>query len=471
MTYFLAVDIGASSGRHMLCHVQDGRIHLQEVYRFQNVQVEKNGHRCWDIEGLFRHILAGMKACKEQGCVPVAMGIDTWAVDFVLLNGDRQLLGDAVAYRDDRTKGMEDVLEEILPFSELYRRTGIQKQSFNTIYQLLALKREHPEQLAAAKYFLMIPDYLHFRLTGQCANEYTNATSTALVSLETKEWDGELIRQIGLPAGLFAALRQPGSSLGGLSRGVQAEVGFDCEVVLPATHDTASAFLAVPAKEKDALVLSSGTWSLMGMERQTPITTTAGRNANFTNEGGYEGRFRYLKNIMGLWMIQSIRKETQNRYSFADLERMAREADDFTGTVDAEDARFLAPASMLKAVQSACRQDGQPVPESIGDVMQCVYQSLAKCYRETAAQLKSLTGTPHTCLHIVGGGSKDGYLNQLTANALDIPVYAGPTEGTALGNLLVQMIAKGVFSGLPQARAAVRDSFPVKRYEPTGGMK
>lgn len=477
MKYYLAVDVGASSGRHILGHVEDGRIVLEEMYRFDTLQVRKNGHDCWDMDGLWQSILNGLKACGAAGKAPDVMGIDTWAVDFVLLDGRGRLVGDAVAYRDRRTEGMDAAVNQVLGPSELYARTGIQKQIFNTIYQFMALKREHPEQLSAARSFLMIPEYFNFLLTGVCRNEYTNATSTNLVNARRKTWDRELIGSLGLPEDIFGPLAMPGTPVGHFTEAVRKEVGFDCEVLLPATHDTGSAFLAVPAKDDRSVCLSSGTWSLLGVETAEPITTEASRLKNFTNEGGYGYRFRYLKNIMGLWMVQSIRRELngvsyvkgggslpagKEKISFDELETAARAADRFESIVDVNDGAFLAPDSMAEAVRENCRKTRQAVPATVGELMRCVYRSLAECYAKTVDDLSRLTGGSYTGIHIVGGGSKDGYLNELTARAAGLPVYAGPSEATALGNLMVQMIAGGEFPDLAAARKAVRNSFPIK---------
>jgi len=471
-TYYLAVDIGASSGRHIIGWVENGKMHLQEVYRFENRLIRQNGHLCWDIDALYSEVLAGIKACREQGFTPATVGIDTWAVDFVLLDEDGQRLGDAVAYRDDRTDGMRRVLAEEydLPFAAQYEKTGIQYQKFNTVYQLMALKREHPEFLEKARTFLMIPDYLNYRLTGVAANEYTNATTTALVGAQSHDWDGALLDTLGLPRGIFLPIRMPGETLGGFTEEVRDAVGFDCKVVLPATHDTGSAFLAVPARDEYAVTLSSGTWSLLGVENTTPITNQKSAAANFTNEGGYEYRYRYLKNIMGLWMIQSVRRElgerTGTRPSFPELIAAAQKARNYLGHVDPDDPRFLAPVSMIDEVKAACVQAGYREPASTGEVMQCVYNSLSMDYKQAIATLQTLTGKTYTSLNIVGGGSQDMYLNQMTANAARLPVFAGPTEGTALGNLIVQFIAGGEYATLQAARDAIKQSFEIKEVQP-----
>ena len=312
--YYLAIDIGASSGRHILGSVQDGKIVLEEIHRFPNGMSEKNGHRCWDVDKLFQEILTGMKKCKELGKIPVSVGIDTWAVDFVLLNEKDERIGDAVGYRDSRTEGMDEEVYRIIPEEELYGRTGIQKQIFNTIYQLMAVKKQSPEQLEQAKTFLMIPDYFHFLLSGVKAVEYTNASTTQLVSPDTFDWDKELMERLGYPTDIFPEIVKPGTVLGNLTEEIARQVGYSCKVVAPATHDTGSAVLAVPASDSDFLYISSGTWSLMGVERRSADCSHKSKVRNFTNEGGYERRFRYLKNIMGLWMIQSVKKELNDQF-------------------------------------------------------------------------------------------------------------------------------------------------------------
>ncbi|MBQ6986988.1 MAG: rhamnulokinase [Oscillibacter sp.] len=475
--YYLAIDIGASSGRHILGHVEDGKIVLEEMYRFDNKQVHRNGHDCWDMNNLWSGILGGLKACKDAGKVPETVGIDTWAVDFVLLDADGGLIGDAVAYRDSRTDGADKIVESVIPPAELYARTGIQKQMFNTVYQLAALRREHPEQLAQAASLLMIPDYFNFLLTGVKKQEYTNATSTNLVNARAKTWDMELIEKLGFPAKLFGELSMPGTVVGELSPEIQTQIGYNATVILPATHDTGSAFLAVPAKDDNAAYLSSGTWSLLGVENSEPVTSEDSRLQNFTNEGGAWYRFRYLKNIMGLWMIQSIRRELNGtayvagrvskyadgkQWSFPDLIDAAKGARDFTSTVDVNDDSFLAPESMIDAVKQFCEKSGQAVPETVGEIMQCVYLSLSMCYAEAVKTLMRLTGKTYTSINIVGGGCQDMYLNEMTAVTTGLPVYAGPVEGTAIGNLIVQMISGGEFESLQQARDAVRESFEIR---------
>jgi rhamnulokinase len=464
--YFLAVDIGASSGRHILSHMEDGKIVLEEVFRFENGMTEIDGHKCWDSELLFSHIKEGMKKCAELGKIPCYMGIDTWGVDYVLVDREGKRIGNAVGYRDDRTTGIDREVYQIIPEKELYARTGIAKQVFNTIYQLVALKKENPEQLLEAETLLLSPDYYNFLLTGKRASEYTIASTGQLVSPETKDWDYELIRMLGLPEKIFTPLQKPGTILGGLSDDVKAEIGYDCQVVMVTSHDTASAVLAVPSKTADFAYISSGTWSLLGVELENAICNEQSREANFTNEGGYDYKYRFLKNIMGLWMIQSVRNEMNKAYSFAQLCAMAEEVKDFPSRVDVDEHRFFAPDSMIEEIRNACRESGQPVPETPGELATVVYQSLADCYKKSLRNLEAMTGKTYPAVNIVGGGANADYLNQLTANATGKTVYAGPTEATAIGNIVCQMLACGDLPSVAEARACIFDSFAVKTFTP-----
>lgn len=464
MNHYLAIDIGASSGRHILGRVENGKIVLEEIYRFDNNAIEKNGHICWDIDDLYHHILEGLKAVSARGVVPKTMGIDTWGVDFVFLDKDGKLIGDAVSYRDGRTEGIPAEMEKTLSFEALYRRTGIQKIDFNSIYQLYAIQKEMPELLDRAETLLMIPDYFHYLLTGKIHNEYTAASTTALLDAKKKDWDFELIDLLGYPKRLFGPLTMPGAVIGRFTKEVKDYVGFDCDVCLPASHDTGSAYIAVPAADDTSVYISSGTWSLLGVEMDEPCITKEGMEANFTNEGGYGGKFRYLQNIMGLWMIQSVRRNTGKKYSYAELEDMARENRQYIETVNVNERTFIAPDNMLDAINEVLERDGKPLPQSLGETVHCIYVSLAESYAKAIKKLEGITGTTYTGVNIVGGGSKDGYLNELTAKATGLPVIAGPTEGTAIGNLLVQMISGGEFADIRAARAAVAETFEVKRY-------
>ena len=462
--YYLAVDIGASSGRHMLASMKDGKMQLEEVYRFPNGMDNKNGTLCWDVDRLITEIKNGLKKCKEIGKIPVSMGIDTWGVDYVLLDKDDNILGDTVGYRDSRTEGMDEKVYEVIPQDDLYARTGIQKQIFNTVYQLMAVKQSHPEYLEQAETILMIPDYFNFLLTGVKMNEYTEATTGQLISPKTNDWDYELIDMLGYNSKMFRPVSMPGTVVGDFTEDVQKEVGFNCTVVLPATHDTGSAVLAVPTNDDDAVYISSGTWSLMGIERKEADCSMESMKANFTNEGGYDHRFRYLKNIMGLWMIQSVKKEFTEDLSFAEICEMASK-ETIPSIVDCNDDCFLAPESMIEAVQKFCRDTDQPVPETVGEISSVIYNSLAKCYGDTVEEIEAITGKKYSTIYVVGGGSNAGYLNELTAKYTGRKVSAGPSEATAIGNIIVQMLHDGVFASLPEARTCVKESFDVKMYE------
>ena len=471
MKNYLAIDIGASSGRHILGRVENGKIVLEEVFRFVNSQVRKDGHDCWDIDRLVASVKEGIDIALAKGPLD-SIGLDTWGVDFVLVDEQGSRCSDAVAYRDTRTADADAEIEKnVLSFADLYARTGIQKTSYNTIYQLWALKKEHPEQLAKAAHFLTVPEYLNYALTGKIVHEYTDSSTTSLLNAAKKDWDYDLIGKLGLPTKIFGRLEMPGATVGEY-KGVK--------VVLPALHDTGSAYLAVPARDDKAVYLSSGTWSLLGVENEKPITTKAACTANFTNEGGAWGRYRFLKNIMGLWMIQSIRRELNGvkyvegkdgeateealaklvdyekgkKYSFEDLSNVARGETNYTITVDVNEQRFMNPASMIGEVMSAAAEEGRP-PTTVAELMQCVYRSLAECYADAIRNLSELTGVTYTSINIVGGGCQDLYLNALTAEATGLEVFTGPIEGTAIGNLIVQMIAGGEFKDLAEARTAI----------------
>lgn len=478
--YFLAIDIGASSGRHIIGWIENGRMKLEEIHRFENRQLDRNGHLVWDMDNLWKGIIEGLRQCKAKDMIPETIGIDTWAVDYVLLDGDGNMIGDAVAYRDRRTEGIDSEVYALVPEKELYEKTGIQKQLFNTIYQLMALKKEAPKELEKAESFLMIPDYFNYKLTGITKQEYTNATSTNLVNAREKSWDMDIIERLGFPKKLFGELSMPGTVVGPLSEEIKREVGFDSTVILPATHDTGSAFLAVPARDESSVFLSSGTWSLLGLENKEPVTTVDAMRENLTNEGGAWYRYRFLKNIMGLWIIQSIRRELngteyvegrkskyagEKTYSFPDLIEEARKCADFETVIDVNDDVFLSPVSMIDAIKEHCTEHGNPVPETVGEIMQTVYTGLARCYADTVKRISEITGKEITSVNIIGGGCQDAYLNELTARHTGLTVYAGPVEGTAIGNLIVQMISAGDFKDLQDARNCIYDSFEIRKFE------
>nr|WP_317428921.1 rhamnulokinase [uncultured Mitsuokella sp.] len=465
--YYLAIDIGASSGRHILGWVDKGKIRIEEIYRFENKLVKQNGHLCWDLDHLFYEVVEGLKKCKELDRIPESVGIDTWGIDFVLLDKNGSIIGNTVAYRDDRTKGMDKEVYKVISESELYGRNGIQKMLINTIYQLMAIKKETPKALEKAERFLMIPEYLNYRLTGVTMNEYTNATTTQLVNAKTQDWDFELLEMLGLPTKIFGELNMPKTLVGPLSREMAERVGFTTNVVLPATHDTGSAVMAVPTNSDDSIYLSSGTWSLMGIERLIPDCTEKSRQHNFTNEGGYHHRYRYLKNIMGMWMMQNLRREFKHKYTFEELYELAHIGRYFTSTVDVNDESFLAPDSMIKALQDYCEKTGQEKPETECELLYCVYKSLANCYAKTVAEIEEVTGRTYDTIHVVGGGCQDKFLDRLLVETTGKEVYAGPVEATAIGNIMAQMLRDKVFEDLKEARQVVAKSFDVKRIENT----
>ena len=452
MNYYLAIDIGASSGRHIVGWLEEGKLKTEEVYRFQNGNEEKAGHLIWNAEKLFEEVKNGLKRAKEVGKIPSYIGIDTWAVDYALLDKEQKRIGDIYAYRDSRTEKAIKKVHKIIPFTDLYAGTSIQFQPFNTVYQLYADKLSGKLDRAAS--MLMLPDYLNYRLTGVKKQEYTNATSTGLVNAISHEWDRALIEKLGLPQKLFGELSQPGTVVGELSPEMEQEIGYHATVILPATHDTASAVLAAPIDEASPYI-SSGTWSLLGIEQEQAHTDEGSQRANYSNEGSINFNFRYQKNIMGLWLIQSVRNELIEKPSFATLEQMARckESEYF---IDVNDNRFLAPESMIEEIRKAVRTQ-----LSLASVMRVIYDSLAKSYAQAIEELERNTGKTYDTLHIIGGGSKDSFLNELAAKATGKRVIAGPTEATAIGNLIMQMIGTGELHDLTEARKIVKKSFDI----------
>jgi len=457
----LAVDIGASGGRHILGWLRDGKIHTEEIHRFSNGMIQIDGQQCWDVELLFNEVITGLKKCAETGKIPESVGIDTWGVDFVLLDKNGKMTGPAVAYRDNRTDGMDVELCKVISESELYARAGIQKMFFNTIYQLMAVKTHTPQILNNAAHMLFIPDYLHYLLCGVMKNEYTIASTSGMLNAVDKTWDDEIIDRCGLPREIFCEIVPAGTVLGRFTDEIKKAVGYDCNVITPASHDTASAFLAVPAKSDKSVYISSGTWSLLGVELHEPLTSEAAEIANFTNEGGFEYRYRFLKNIAGLWLLQSVRKEIGEGIDYNDLVISAQKSD-CSSIFDVNDDRFAAPESMVDSIREVCRECDQPEPEDIADFARSIFLSLAKSYASTAGILQELTGIKFECVNITGGGSQNDYLNKLTATACGLPVYAGPTEGTALGNIISQMIASGVLTDMISARDVIRKSFDIR---------
>ncbi|MDD3920620.1 MAG: rhamnulokinase [Eubacteriales bacterium] len=464
MRHYLAVDIGASGGRHILGCIAGGKLTTREIYRFENSAQMKNGHLCWDADALLRHVLEGLKECAKQNVHPESVGIDTWGVDFALLDKAGKRVGDIVAYRDSRTEGMDVLLEKTMPIKALYAKTGIAKQPFNTIYQLMAALKEHPEYRETVDDFLLMPEYLSYCLTGKKAHEETNLSTGALLDARTRGWCPEAIEAAGLPEQWFQTpIVKAGTPLGNLLPEYADMLGFDTKIILPATHDTGSAFMAVPARDDKAVFLSSGTWSLLGTELTSPQTDENSMRIGFTNEMGYGNTVRYLKNIMGMWMLQCVRKEIGGGLSFDEIAAQAAQSG-YPCYVDATDNRFFAPESMTDEILGALREQGAPAPAQDMDVYRVVLLSLAMCYRDSIWEIEQLTGKKFTSINIVGGGSQNITLNRLTAQVTGLPVFAGPTEGTALGNLIAQMIASGELTDLPTARRLIAESFPIVEY-------
>lgn len=457
--YYLAIDIGASSGRHILAWLENGKLMLEEIYRFSN-GAHMNGEKfVWDDKNLFESIIQGLIKCKELGKIPKCLGIDTWGVDYALLDENDQMIGEIYSYRDKRTYDAVDHVYDIISEKELYKRTGIARQTFNTIFQLYNDKTTG--KISGAKTFLMMPDYLNFLLTGVKKNEYTNATTTNLINAKERCWDYEIIDKLGYPREIFQDLALPGTVLGELKQEIQDIVGFNTNVCVVSSHDTASAVMAVPNLEKP-LYISSGTWSLFGIETEQEITNEVARESGFTNEGGFNKSITLLKNIMGLWMIQCVKKEYQDKYSFTDFVALANEAQGFNSIVDVNDMSFFAPKSMIQAVKDYCKKTGQKVPKTVGEIVLCIYQSLAKCYAEAVEQIEEISGEKYSAINIVGGGCQNVLLNELTAKFTKRTVVAGPVEATAIGNVLAQMLAYKQVDSLEQAKIIVKNSFDIK---------
>lgn len=457
----LAVDIGASSGRVIAGFIENSKLKLDVVHRFPNEMKMKDGHLIWDIDFLFEEIKKGIHISTKL-YQPITIGVDTWAVDFVLLDKNYHRLTDAIAYRDHRTVGVMEKVFETVSKESIYEKTGIQFQPFNTLYQLAALKEEKPEILEQAAYFLMIPDYLNYLLTGKITNEYTNATTTQLIDASSKQWINEILDNLSLPNHLFNKPSDPLTSLGEITDELRDEFGASIEVILPGTHDTASAVAAVSSN--DTIYISSGTWSLMGVEINQPITTSKAYSFNFTNEGGVNQSVRFLKNIMGLWMIQEVKRELQNKYSFADFVDLAFYNESFPTILDVNDARFLSPTSMIEEIQAYCSNSNQPIPEGAGQLAACIFNSLVEDYCKTAKQIEELTNKEYKSIHIIGGGSQNYYLNKKLAEKSGKTIYTGPTEATAIGNIITQMIAAGEIASFDESKLLIEQSFEIKTF-------
>ena len=450
-TYYLAVDIGASSGRHILSHIENDRLVLEEIYRFDNNLVESENGLVWDTESLFDEVLCGIKKCKKIGKIPKSIAIDTWGVDYVLLDENKKEIKPCFCYRDSRTNGVIDEVESIISPIDLYIKTGIQKQNFNTIYQLYADKKSG--RLEKAAYFLMMPDYLSFKLTGEVKNEYTNATTTGLVNANAKTWDTDIIYALGLTGVSFLPLSLPSSHVGFLSEEIQKAVGFNCAVLFAPSHDTASAVCACPMKDDD-LYISSGTWSLIGTEITEPILSEDARLHNFTNEGGIDYRFRFLKNYMGMWLFQNIRRNLNKEKTYDEMMQLAMSCGDYK-YFDVNDNTLVAPKNMIEAIGKLIGSD------DLGLILNSAYHSLAKSYSEAVTEIKAVTGKRFNAIHIVGGGCQDKYLNALTRDYTGKSVTAGPIEATATGNIVSQIMRDKKIP-LATTREIVKNSFDIK---------
>ena len=468
----LAFDLGAGSGRAVLGAVLDGRLVIEEVHRFPNEPVQACGRLYWDILRLYHEIKQGIRHAwrVSEGAV-ASIGIDSWAVDFGLIGANGELLGNPYHYRDSHTAHAMDELLAAVPKAEVFDRTGIQFLPFNTLYQLYALNRDADPALAQAERLLMIPDLLRYFLSGEMHSEFTNATTTQTYNPTAGGWDDRLLAAAGARRKLFLDPVQPGTPVGRLSEAVQLELNVpSIPLVAVGEHDTASAVAGVPAAGPDFAYLSCGTWSLMGTEVKTPVLTAEALRLNFTNEGGVYGTYRLLKNIMGLWLLEESRRAWERgsgaKIGYPELLAEAAAASPFRSLIDPDDGRFLNPAHMPEAIAAYCRDTNQPVPESHGQFARCILESLALKYRYVLGKTESLAGRLYDGLHIVGGGIQNELLCRFTANAIGRPVWAGPAEGSALGNLSVQLIAAGQIADIGEARRLIRDSFPIRTYEP-----
>ncbi len=467
---FLAFDFGAESGRAILGTLSETNIKLEEIHRFPNRQIQVFGHIHWDILSLFDELKKGLtQTIKKRGKELTGIGVDTWGVDFGLVGRDDQLLGFPYCYRDTRTQGIMDEAFKNVPRDELYAITGIQFMQFNSIFQLLSMVITNHPLLEVAESLLFMPDLFNFLMTGQKFSEYTIASTSQLLNAKTRRWDASLMDQMGLPE-LTAPLVEPGTVVGPLLPEIVAETGvMPVDVIAPACHDTASAVAAVPGASDNWAYLSSGTWSLIGVETTEPIITDASLRNNFTNEGGVDQKIRFLKNVMGMWLIEACRRVWQREnlpVEYGHLLQLASESKPFTAIIDPDDMTFLRPQDMVKAILDFCRRTDQPVPMNQGAFVRVILESLALKYRFIIEKINDMRGVSIDTLHIVGGGSQNEMLNQFTANATGIPVVAGPIEATALGNVIVQAVAKNVLGSIQEGRELVSRSFQLKRYEP-----
>lgn len=469
---FIGFDLGAESGRCIVASLIENRLILNEVHRFNTHNYTKGNEFHWDISAIFNEIIEGLsKARKEFGNEFEGIGIDTWAVDYALIDDMGKIINDPFHYRDSRTDGIMEEAFSIIPKSEIYNKTGIQFVQFNTIYQLISEKKNKPNSLNIADKILLIPDYINFLLTGKKKAEYTNASTTGLVEPLTRKWSWELIDAFGLPRKIFPELVGPGTIIGTLLPLIAEKTGLSDKtpVIASTSHDTASAVVSVPTREKNSVFLSSGTWSLMGIELNKPILSSKALEYNFTNEGGYENTIRFLKNIIGLWPVQECKRywqEKSNDYSYQKLTSMAREFGFANAWVDLSDPRFLKAGEMPAKIIAYLQETGQHIESGIGFTIRVILESLAYSYKNTLSEIELVTGGKINKLHAVGGGIQNELLTQLTADAIGREVIAGPIEGTIIGNIGVQAITAKVVENLHEWRMIVSNSFDVKIYEP-----
>ncbi|HOK96491.1 MAG TPA: rhamnulokinase [Anaerohalosphaeraceae bacterium] len=464
---YAAIDLGAESGRVVKGILQDGKLRLEEISRFPNGMVPIGGQYCWNLVRLYESMLEAFKKCAGSDVPIESIGVDSWGVDFVLLARDETQMGLPVAYRDSRTDGMMETLFKRIPSETIYEKTGIAFLKFNSIYQLLALAEKKSEALKNAAHFLMIPDYFHYLFTGKLTNEYTDATTSQGINLKTKSWDEDIFKAIGVSPSILHPLIKPGTTIGPISSHLQAVTGLGpIPVIAPGTHDTASAVAAVPAEGKNWAYISSGTWSLMGIEADSPVSSPKAFEYNFTNEGGVFDTIRFLKNIMGLWLVQRCRAAFAKELDYGTLTQMAAQAPAFASLIDPDRDMFMNPPSMTEAIAAFCRKTGQPVPASEGAYVRCCLESLALQYRLVMQQLCEIYGTRIEKLHIVGGGTQNTLLNQLAADATGTTVITGPVEATVIGNIAMQAIGLGHIPSLAEARKIIRQSFEMHTYAP-----
>ena len=467
--YFFAVDLGATSGRTIVATIENEKIQLEELTRFDNNLIQTGGHFYWDIYALYFEIIKGLKLAAQRQLNICSIGIDTWGVDFVCVGKDGALLRNPLAYRDPHTFGMmEDYFEHVIDKKKVYDITGIQFMNFNSLFQLYAMRKNNDSALANAEKILFVPDALGYMLTGKMVCEYTIASTSQILDPKTKELSPELLESVGLTPAHFGEMTNPATVIGQLTEEVQQMTGLGAlPVVAVAGHDTGSAVAAVPARDEHFAYLSSGTWSLMGIEAKDAIINELSYERNFTNEGGIEGTTRFLKNICGMWIYERCRKEwTDAPKSHTELQAEAMRQPAFQCFINPDDKAFANPPSMVDAIQNYCRETGQKVPEGYAEICRCTFASLAMRYRQVFDYLKEMASFPIEVLHIIGGGSLNNYLNQFTSNSLGVKVLAGPQEGTALGNIMLQAKASGEVKDIWEMRRIIANSLELKEFLP-----